>query len=72
MVGHVKDIVRLRSSEREALEGWVNKGKVAAAKRTRAHILLKADAKDQPGPTSTWRRRWTSVLRRSTGRGKPT
>ena len=44
MVGNVKYIVRLSSSEREALEGLVNKGKVAAAKRKRAHILLKADA----------------------------
>ncbi len=44
MVGNVKDIVRLSTSEREALEGLVNKGKVAAAKRQRAHILLKADA----------------------------
>lgn len=44
MVGNVKYIVRLSASEREVLEGLVNKGKVAAAKRTRAHILLKADA----------------------------
>ena len=52
MVGNVKDIVRLRSSEREALEGLVNKGKVAAARRTRAHILLKADANTE-GPAWT-------------------
>jgi hypothetical protein len=44
MVGNVKYIVRLSTSEREAMEGVVNKGKVAAAKRQRAHILLKADA----------------------------
>jgi len=44
MVGNVKYIVRLSISERETLEGLVNKGKVAAAKRQRAHILLKADA----------------------------
>ena len=44
MVGTIKYIVRLSASEREALEGLVNKGKVAAAKRKRAHILLKADA----------------------------
>jgi transposase len=44
MVGNIKYIVRLSASEREALEGLVNKGKVAAAKRKRAHILLKADA----------------------------
>jgi hypothetical protein len=41
MVGNVKYIVRLSPSEREALEGLVNKGKVAAAKRQRAHILLR-------------------------------
>jgi hypothetical protein len=44
MVGHVKDSVRLSSSARAALEGLVNKGKVAAAKRTRAHLLLTAEA----------------------------
>lgn len=44
MVGNVKYIVRLSTSERAALEGLVNKGKVAAAKRQRAHLLLKADA----------------------------
>lgn len=44
MVGNVKYIVRLSTSEREALERLVNKGKVAAAKRQRAHLLLKADA----------------------------
>jgi len=52
MGGNVKDIVRLSSAEREALEGLVNKGKVAAAKRTRAHILLKADANAE-GPAWT-------------------
>src|SRR3954469_14714924 len=52
MVGNVKYIVRLSTSEREALEGLVNKGKVAAAKRQRAHLLLKADAHAQgPGWT---------------------
>jgi transposase len=44
MGGNVKDIVRPSTSEREALEGLVNKGKGAAAKRQRAHMLLKADA----------------------------
>ena len=52
MVGNVKYIVRLSASEREALEGLVNKGKVAAAKRKRAHILLKADANAE-GPAWT-------------------
>jgi transposase len=52
MVGPVKYSVRLSSSEREALEGLVNKGKVAAAKRTRAHILLKADTNAE-GPAWT-------------------
>lgn len=44
MDGNVKYIVRLSASERGALEGVVNKGKASAAKRKRAHILLKADA----------------------------
>ena len=43
MVGNVKYIVRLTASERETLEGLVNKGKVAAAKRKRtiAHLPKK-------------------------------
>ena len=52
MVGTIKYIVRLSASEREALERLVNTGKVAAAKRKRAHILLKADA-DAEGPAWT-------------------
>jgi transposase len=52
MGGNVKYIVRLSASEREVLEGLVNTGKVAAAKRTRAHILLKADANAE-GPAWT-------------------
>jgi hypothetical protein len=52
MVGHATYIVRLSSSEREALEGLVHQGKVAAAKRTRAPIRLKADAK-AAGPAWT-------------------
>jgi len=52
MVGNVKYIVRLSISEQEALEGLVNKGKVAAAKRKRAHILLKANANAE-GPAWT-------------------
>ena len=52
MVGNVKDIVRLSTSEREALEGVGNKGKVAAAKRQRAHMLLTADASAE-GPAWT-------------------
>jgi len=44
MVSSVKYVVRLSAEEREFLEGLVHKGNVAAAKRTRAHILLKADA----------------------------
>lgn len=39
-----KYIVRLRSDEREALEGLVNKGQAPAYKIKHAHILLKADA----------------------------
>jgi len=52
MVGNIKYIVRLNAAEREALEGLVNRGKVAAAKRKRAHILLKADAHAE-GPAWT-------------------
>jgi len=52
MGGNVKYLVRLRPSEREALEGMVNRGKGAAAKRQRAHILLKADA-SAAGPAWT-------------------
>jgi transposase len=52
MEGTVKYIVRLGATERQELEDLVNKGKVAAAKRTRAHILLKADAPVE-GPART-------------------
>jgi transposase len=41
---NTKYVVRLTSEERGQLEGLVNKGRVAAAKRRRAQILLKADA----------------------------
>ena len=44
MEGTVKFIVRLTAAEREKLDGVVNRGKVGAEKRKRAHILLKADA----------------------------
>ena len=43
MGGNIKYIVRLSASEREALAGLVNQGKVAAAKRKRAHIRRNAD-----------------------------
>jgi transposase len=52
MVGNIKYIVRLSALEREALTGLVHKGKVAAAKRKRAHILLKADVPAE-GPAWT-------------------
>lgn len=52
MGGNVKYLVHLSTSEREALEGVVNKGKGAAAKRKRAHLLLKADTNAQ-GPAWT-------------------
>jgi transposase len=52
MAGNIKYIVRLSASEREALEGLVHTGKVAAAKRKRAHILLKADEETE-GPAWT-------------------
>lgn len=41
-----KFIVRLTATEREQLEQVVNTGRVAADKRRRAHILLKADQGD--------------------------
>src|SRR5258708_25213298 len=44
MEGTIKFIVRLTVAEREKLEGLVNRGKVGAEKRKRAHLLLKADA----------------------------
>jgi transposase len=50
MVSNVKYIVRLSVAERERLEELVHKGKVAAAKRTRAHLLLKADANVEGPP----------------------
>ena len=52
MGSNVKYIVRLSAAERETLEELVNKGKVAAAKRKRAHILLKTDANAE-GPAWT-------------------
>lgn len=41
---NTKYVVRLSEDERKTLGGLANKGKVAAAKRRRAQILLKADA----------------------------
>jgi transposase len=49
---NIKYTVRLSVEERSALEGVVHRGKVAAAKRCRAHILLKADAGPE-GPSLT-------------------
>ena len=47
-----KYVVRLTKAERKLLVGLVSKGKVAAAKRRRAQILLKADAGEQDtGPS---------------------
>jgi len=49
---NTKYVVRLMAEERECLEGLVKRGKVAAAKRRRAQILLKADAgAEGSGPT---------------------
>ena len=49
---NTKYVVRLSENERVNLLELVNRGKVAAAKRRRAHILLKADAGlDGSGPT---------------------
>lgn len=41
---NAKYVVRLAAGEREELESLVRRGKVAAEKRRRAQILLKADA----------------------------
>ena len=41
---NAKYVVRLTGAERDELEGLIRKGRVAAAKRRRAQILLKADA----------------------------
>jgi len=41
---NAKYVVRLTEAERERLEKLVKTGKVAAAKRCRAQVLLKADA----------------------------
>ena len=41
---NTKYVVRLAQEEREELESLVKRGKVAAEKRRRAQILLKADA----------------------------
>ena len=41
---NTKYVVRLTEEERAELQGIVRRGKVAAAKRTRAQVLLKADA----------------------------
>jgi transposase len=49
MEGKVKFIVRLTAAEREQVEGLLNRGKVGAEKRKRAHILLKTDASPE-GP----------------------
>lgn len=49
---NVKYVVRLTEEEREQLQGVVSRGKVAAAKRRRAQVLLKADAgAEGSGPT---------------------
>jgi len=44
---NTKYVVRLTEEERTELEALVKTGKVAARKRQRAHILLKADADTQ-------------------------
>ena len=41
---NTKYVVRLDEAERVQLQGFVNRGKVAAAKRMRAQVLLKAAA----------------------------
>jgi len=47
-----KYVVRLTEEERDELQGIVGRGKVAAAKRMRTQVLLKADAGPEgSGPT---------------------
>lgn len=47
-----KYVVRLTKEERDELQGIMRRGKVAAAKRRRAQMLLKADAGPEgSGPT---------------------
>ena len=49
---NAKYVVRLTEEERDELQGIVRRGKVAAAKRTRAQMLFKADAGlEGSGPT---------------------
>jgi transposase len=49
---NTKYVVRLTSEERDELQGIVGRGKVAAMKRRRAQVLLKADAgAEGSGPT---------------------
>jgi transposase len=49
---NTKYVVRLTEEERDELQGIVGRGKVAAAKRMRAQVLLKADAGlEGSGPT---------------------
>jgi transposase len=49
---NTKYVVRLTAEERKQLEGLVKTGRVAAAKRGRAQVLLKADAGPEgSGPT---------------------
>lgn len=49
---NAKYVVRLTKEERDELQGVVRRGKVAAAKRTRSQMLLKADAGPEgSGPT---------------------
>ena len=44
-----KYIVRLSATERQAMEDWVLKGQRSVTIRTRARILLQADATGEPG-----------------------
>lgn len=49
---NTKYVVRLTEEERDELQGVVHRGRVAATKRTRAQMLLKADAGPEgSGPT---------------------
>jgi len=58
---NTKYVVRLTEAERAKLESLVKTGKVAARKRQRAHVLLKADAGREGWelPTSKSPKPWT-------------
>lgn len=66
---NAKYVVRLTKEERDELQGIVRRGKVAAAKRTRAQLLLKSDAGSEgSGPTDAQVAQALEVSTRSVNR----